>query len=275
MKWLNIEISSLRAPEYVGSDPTERATWVNVVAYCAEQENGGRVAGAREWKDRQWQQTCGVTRREVDAAGKLLIWHGDDLCVWNYPLEQEEIQRAKREGGRSGGIKSGEVRRTPSSTPSRVLQRTPSTEGKGIGKEEERNGNNTSDGVPPPPDAPVLTLEGEQPPEPPAAPKPARKRDPLFDALALATNEDPSQLTPTAGRAIGVALAEIRKASPDVTPEEIHRRAEHYRQHMPQTTLTANALKAHWGRCANPPAPRDNSVPWQRKSGEIDHSKGF
>jgi hypothetical protein len=147
MNWLNLQVSVIRAPEYVGSEPVQRATWLNVLAYSAEHENGGRIAGARGWKDRRWQQTCGVTQAEVEAAGDLLRWDGDDLVVWAYPVEKEVELKAKREGGRRGGLKSGEARgeapgeaadEEERSSASSIASRTPSTEGKG--REEEGNG---------------------------------------------------------------------------------------------------------------------------------------
>src|SRR5689334_5174723 len=81
MNWLNLEIRSLRSPAYMGSDPVERATWINLLAFCCEQENGGRIVGAKLWRDRQWQQMCGVTAREVNGASNLMRWEGDDLIV--------------------------------------------------------------------------------------------------------------------------------------------------------------------------------------------------
>ena len=83
--------------------------------------------------------------------------------------------------------------------------------------------------------------------------KKARPRDLLFDALAEATDGSPYELTRPALRACGVAKANIIHVSPDVTPEEIRRRAENYRLHMPGLTLTASALAKHWARCARPP----------------------
>jgi len=56
MRWLNIEIANLRSPAFVGAEPVERATWLSLLAYCSDQENGGVIKGCREWKDRQWQK---------------------------------------------------------------------------------------------------------------------------------------------------------------------------------------------------------------------------
>lgn len=167
MNWLNVRLSSLRAPEYIGSEPCARATWWNVVAYCAEQENGGRIVGARKWKDRQWQQTCGVMVTEVDNAPGLLAWEGDDLLVWNYPSEKEAEVRVKRESGKVGGERSGEARsKQPAkhngSTASPSASSFASTEGEGKekGKEKEKGREDAPEPPEPePPDAHLPTVE--------------------------------------------------------------------------------------------------------------------
>lgn len=148
MNWLNIYTPSLRSPEFIGSEPTARATWLYVFAYCAEQENGGRIVGARAWKDRQWQQTCGVTLAEVEASAPLVVWDGNDLVLHAYPNEKESEIQAKREGGRRGGKASGEARKKamleasceaqlPSSASS-IASSSPRTEGEGEGEGEEK-----------------------------------------------------------------------------------------------------------------------------------------
>lgn len=103
MNWINIKTSDLRSPEFIGSDPTARGTWVAVLGYCYEQENGGLIAGCKTWKDRQWQQVCGVTREEIDGARSLMSWQDDDLKVWAYPCDLENEIKRKREAGRKGG----------------------------------------------------------------------------------------------------------------------------------------------------------------------------
>jgi hypothetical protein len=103
MNWINIKTSDLRSPEFIGSDPTARGTWLAVLGYCYEQENGGRIKGCNAWKDRQWQQVCGVTREEIDGAKSLMNWEGDDLQVWGYPADLENEIKVKREAGRKGG----------------------------------------------------------------------------------------------------------------------------------------------------------------------------
>ena len=121
MNWLNIQTQILRSPEFIGSDPVARATWLYVFAYCAEQENGGRIEGAKVWKDRQWQQTCGVTLAEVEASTLLLFWEGNDLVLHAYPMQKEyAVQRLreigkisterKAESARENGKKGGRPR---------------------------------------------------------------------------------------------------------------------------------------------------------------------
>lgn len=103
MDWLNLKVSTLRSPQYVGCEPSARAAWLNVLAYCIEQENGGRLIGAATWKDRQWQQTCGVMLEEVRSAAPLLQFSDGDLIVWNYPVDKESEVKTARENGRKGG----------------------------------------------------------------------------------------------------------------------------------------------------------------------------
>lgn len=171
MNWLNIETKVLHSPEYIGSDPASRATWLNLSLWSATLENGGRIVGARLWKDRQWQQTCGVTRREVDRSDKLLSWSGDDLLVWNYPCDTESCVRSKREIARTNGLLGGRpIKEKPMSVPTLVTIPKPTSESvrEGKEKEEERKERKGVQG------------ETPAPPAPPAAPpavetKPDRK----------------------------------------------------------------------------------------------------
>ena len=77
----------------------------------------------------------------------------------------------------------------------------------------------------------------------------SRNRDPLFDALAGVSGAIATELTKSAARACGVALAEIKAVCPDLTVEEIARRAANYRTHFEGAALTPSALKTHWATC--------------------------
>ena len=91
-----------------------------------------------------------------------------------------------------------------------------------------------------------------------SVPPPSRPRDPLFDALAEATDGDPHRLTKPALRCVGVALAGIRatytEGVDELSVNEIRRRAGNYIGHFPGATLTAHALAKHWARCDRPSA---------------------
>lgn len=123
MIYLNLKTATLRAPEYIGSEPTQRGTWLNLLCYCCEQENSGIITNCAGWKDRQWQQTAGVTLEEVQSSCDLWQWHGNDLAVLFYPADKQAEVQAKREAGRRGGKKSGQARRPslPSEAPSPAM----------------------------------------------------------------------------------------------------------------------------------------------------------
>jgi hypothetical protein len=72
-----------------------------------------------------------------------------------------------------------------------------------------------------------------------------RRRDPLFDAMALACGHDLENLTKSEGTAIGSAVSEIRH-QPDVTPELVWAKAALYRALHPTWELTPRALVKHW-----------------------------
>jgi hypothetical protein len=100
MEWLNLHTKTLDSPEFIGSDPVERATWLCLMRYCAGQENGGIIADCKAWKDRQWQQLCRVTLAEVRANCRLYWWDGRNLRLFGYPTSKESEVRRKREAGR-------------------------------------------------------------------------------------------------------------------------------------------------------------------------------
>ncbi len=158
MNWLNLKTTQLREAAFIGSEPVARATWLCVMAYCVELENGGRIPGARLWKDRQWQQTCGVMLSEVQAAPLLLEWVGDDLIVWSYPAEKESEVRVKRENAQKNGKLGG---RPKTQGTEEITNEKPTlvtannqrckAEGEGKGKENGKEGEVPAE---PPPAAP-------------------------------------------------------------------------------------------------------------------------
>lgn len=104
MKWININTDTLRSERYLNSEPVERATWLNLLAWCVSQENSGIIEDCKNWKCRKWQQLCGITKSELDSCENLIQWSGDNLEVMFYPKDKEDEIKAKREAGRKGGI---------------------------------------------------------------------------------------------------------------------------------------------------------------------------
>jgi hypothetical protein len=136
MNWLNLDLAYARAPEFTGSDPVERATWLCLLFLCAANENGGVLMGAGGWTDRQWQYAAGVTLIEVMAMKNLVSWEGSDLCVWGYPKSQEATCRANRDNARKGGLKSAARRQTTS-----PVAASPTSTAASAHASTERNGN--------------------------------------------------------------------------------------------------------------------------------------
>jgi hypothetical protein len=170
MQFLNLFIPDLRSEHYLGSEPTDRATWLNLMAFCAEQENSGRIVGCAQWKNRMWEQLCGVTKDEVSRESSLWVWEGDDLLPWNYPTEKEAIVKRKRTIGKLGGKASGKARREPNASPNGEPNASPSgwradegngmegngMEGNGMeGKGREENGMEVSAGAVNPDELPL------------------------------------------------------------------------------------------------------------------------
>lgn len=129
MEWLNIRLTQLSAPEYLRSDPTERATWLQLLAHCAGQENGGIIKDCADWKDRVWQQIAGVTLKEVKATCRLWTWDGTDLHIWGYPGEKERLIRFNRATGRTGGITKAINRLKAQMTPEVLAVLEPTLQG--------------------------------------------------------------------------------------------------------------------------------------------------
>jgi DNA-binding transcriptional ArsR family regulator len=83
-----------------------------------------------------------------------------------------------------------------------------------------------------------------------------KKRNLIMDALALCECENLKEINRAGWKRIASSLKEIKEVCPDVTPEEIAKRAKHYRTHFDGAALTSNALAKHWARCATAAEPK-------------------
>lgn len=92
-------------------------------------------------------------------------------------------------------------------------------------------------------------------------------RDLIFDAIVRACGGDLDQLTPSYSAQVAKAKKEICSASPEVTPDEILRRAARYRSVFPKIGAPSPlALAKHWPEFPLPPKRPDvNDEPqlWQ------------
>lgn len=111
MQYSLLKHEVMTSPAFRGAEPIDRATWVCLLAYCDDQENGGRIIGCRTWGDRRWQQTIAVTKREVDrVADGLWYWDGDDLVVPHYDPDYVASVQVSRKQGAAGGRVSSEAK---------------------------------------------------------------------------------------------------------------------------------------------------------------------
>lgn len=170
MNWLNIQTDTLRSEEYLGAEPVERATWLSLLGWCVTQENGGTIKDAAQWKDRKWQQVCGITKQEAELASELYYFDGEDLIVFAYPNDKEAEVQAKRKAGKKGGrprkpLKNKGEKPYGLANENHEVQlskREAETEGKGRegkGKGIGKEGEATRERVEPPGTNPMLELQ--------------------------------------------------------------------------------------------------------------------
>jgi hypothetical protein len=124
------------APEYISCNSIGRGVWINLLLWCAEQENSGIIPGAASWSDEAWGM-LGVVKENLRYASSLLGFTATDVYVWGYPRDQEDVIKAKRAGGKKGGLArvnnsslpsiASSISRSASSTPSSTPSRSPST----------------------------------------------------------------------------------------------------------------------------------------------------
>lgn len=261
MDWINLHTSMLRASEYLGSEPTARATWLNVLAWCCTQENSGRIANCKQWKDRQWQQMCGVTEQEINSSAPLLCWSDSDLLVWGYPVDKQKEVQGDRINGALGGRSRSQAKiqasrmngakRKPSQSQAEAKPQPNGMEGNGReGNGKEENGISYAPEKEAPASADAKGIRKARTVE----------RNPVLDALATIGGGRPEEVPPSLWPAVAKALADIRAVCPEVTVEELQRRGRNYRSRFPDAALTHFALAKHWATCGASKQAEQGSV---------------
>lgn len=102
------------------------------------QETSGIIKNCADWKDRRWQQVCGITLKEVRRECDLWRWDEPHLIIAFYPVEKEKIVQEKRALGSLGGRPRNNhtVNHTViDKETERLTVSGNGREGKGIGKE--------------------------------------------------------------------------------------------------------------------------------------------
>jgi len=102
--------------------------------------------------------------------------------------------------------------------------------------------------------APKNTIEEDQLRRSGGAAK-ERPRNDLADALAQVCGMDITCMTAGEWKKVGIALADIKKAQPNVTPQDIAVHAANYRKVFRDATMTPLALSNHWGATAPKGSP--------------------
>lgn len=125
MNWLNIRVHTLRSREIIAAPPAALGTWVRVLGYCCECENGGVISDAAGWNDRQWMTACGVTASEVAEAAPLLRKDGAAVVVALYPEDKQQEVQEKRAKASENGKKGGRPRKDEQGKPTLVNSEKP------------------------------------------------------------------------------------------------------------------------------------------------------
>lgn len=102
MEWLNLNTAVIDSPEFAMAEPAQIGTWLKLMRYCAGQENGGLIQGAKNWTARQWAGCVRVLPEDVTTS-PLWRWLGDDLMIAFYPAEREKLVKTRRAAGSDGG----------------------------------------------------------------------------------------------------------------------------------------------------------------------------
>ena len=108
MRYFITERVAVDGPEFSESSFEQIGAWVYLMSYCAAQENGGRIEGAKGRKDAFFDRSLKVSRTILEQESQLWTWTEEDLLVHFYPLEAEQSYQKKRESGQRGGKKRAE-----------------------------------------------------------------------------------------------------------------------------------------------------------------------
>lgn len=99
MTYLHIHIPIITEEAFLHASREELGTWLLLQAYCATQENAGRIRNCRNWAPSSW---YAIIRSDRPAESPIWIWHDDDLVIVGYDLENQKRAQKMRKGGKLG-----------------------------------------------------------------------------------------------------------------------------------------------------------------------------
>jgi hypothetical protein len=108
MEYINVHSTTLRSEAFSDASKAQRGVWLTLMAFCAAQENGGRIRNCRGWDDRKWIRQADVTLEEIQEPCALWSFKVNDddtqdLIVEFYPKDKEAMVRHNRRIGKVGG----------------------------------------------------------------------------------------------------------------------------------------------------------------------------
>lgn len=101
MIWFKTEVQTLRSDRFLYADHAQLGIWLLLIAYCCEQENGGRIKDACGWTKRHW-ALLGLDQPPESTS--LFEWDDRDIVVFGYDSTYEDKCRGQRDRARAGGV---------------------------------------------------------------------------------------------------------------------------------------------------------------------------
>lgn len=208
---------SLRAKGLLCMMLSHDEDWVVTKAWVAEHCTEGRNAVNCVFSELVELGYASV-KQEKDTAGRFIqqVWTFRDHLDRDEDSAQNPVESAEN--------------RSPENNPSSVENRSPET------------GHRKS--------APKNTIEEDQLRNTCGGAAKESSRNPLSDTLAQVCGMDTSCMTTDEWAKVGIAIAAIRKAQPNVTVKDIQSHAANYRTVFKDAALTPLALRSHWGATA-------------------------
>jgi hypothetical protein len=230
MEWFKLSSKLPRDPKWKQLSPKAKVAYIEWACEIAEHETDGEyTAGAKP--PRYVAEFLETGLAEDLGRGRFYL---PAFLKWNKTHAEMEAEREKaRERGRRSGKLRAKVGRTHATSSATEVE------------VEVEKGTTTQSAAK-------------------KTPRTPRQRNALVDVLAEVEGSTPTELTRPHARALGVAVASIREVAPDVSADEIRRRAANYSRQHPDWELTGPALAKHWAECGGLATV---AGPWSTKLG--------